>query len=228
MALINCKECHKEISDKAEICPHCGAKPYKPSGCFVFIAGALVLFGLAGLTSNSKNQNNTPNATDITSLQKPALEETPKEEIAAPTPNTWQYANYDDETSGKKTNTIYLISNNVEQLEFPHQGGTYATMHLRKHPRFGKDVFISTNNGQLHCEYNDCRVSVRFDNGEVTRYRATEPDDSSNTTFFFDNTKKMITSIQKSKKMYVELVFFSQGRKTFEFNTADLDLTSLK
>lgn len=25
MALINCKECSKEISDKAQTCPHCGA-----------------------------------------------------------------------------------------------------------------------------------------------------------------------------------------------------------
>ena len=24
MALINCPECHREISDKAESCPHCG------------------------------------------------------------------------------------------------------------------------------------------------------------------------------------------------------------
>lgn len=26
MALINCPECNKEVSDKAEICPHCGYK----------------------------------------------------------------------------------------------------------------------------------------------------------------------------------------------------------
>jgi predicted amidophosphoribosyltransferase len=25
MALINCKECNKEISDQAQSCPHCGA-----------------------------------------------------------------------------------------------------------------------------------------------------------------------------------------------------------
>ena len=30
MALILCKECNREISDKAEICPHCGC-PVKES-----------------------------------------------------------------------------------------------------------------------------------------------------------------------------------------------------
>jgi hypothetical protein len=26
MALISCKECSKEVSDKARVCPHCGAR----------------------------------------------------------------------------------------------------------------------------------------------------------------------------------------------------------
>lgn len=31
MALISCKECYKEISDKADVCPHCGVpKPAIP------------------------------------------------------------------------------------------------------------------------------------------------------------------------------------------------------
>lgn len=30
MALIQCVECHKEISDKAKRCPHCGCPQHKP------------------------------------------------------------------------------------------------------------------------------------------------------------------------------------------------------
>lgn len=30
MALIQCTECHKEISDKAKRCPHCGCPQHKP------------------------------------------------------------------------------------------------------------------------------------------------------------------------------------------------------
>ena len=32
MALINCKECGKEISDKATSCPHCGYKLKETTG----------------------------------------------------------------------------------------------------------------------------------------------------------------------------------------------------
>ena len=51
MALINCKECGKEVSDQAASCPHCGAPIHvpvpnkvtaKPNGC----NGCLVLLGV--------------------------------------------------------------------------------------------------------------------------------------------------------------------------------------
>jgi hypothetical protein len=58
MALIECPECHKEVSDKADACPHCGnpiaaTKNEKPKdksrrGCLVFI---LLLIGVAVLLS---------------------------------------------------------------------------------------------------------------------------------------------------------------------------------
>lgn len=47
MAMTNCRECGKPISSKANICPHCGAKPpYRPGLAFVLISGLLVVFGI--------------------------------------------------------------------------------------------------------------------------------------------------------------------------------------
>ncbi len=45
MALIKCKECKKEISDKADRCPHCGARMKRePLGCGVVVAGLILLY----------------------------------------------------------------------------------------------------------------------------------------------------------------------------------------
>ena len=43
MALINCKECNKEISSEAEKCPHCGIELNKGLGC-----GTLIVIGFFG------------------------------------------------------------------------------------------------------------------------------------------------------------------------------------
>jgi len=65
MALINCPECQKEISDKAESCPHCGCpikneindNMYEYNGKQFDISGVLQLLqkgnvGVAGITFN--------------------------------------------------------------------------------------------------------------------------------------------------------------------------------
>lgn len=62
MSLTKCKECGKEISNKAEACPHCGAKPYKASGCFVVVLAALAIFGTIGVMSSRNSPPPAPPA----------------------------------------------------------------------------------------------------------------------------------------------------------------------
>jgi len=66
MALINCPECKKEISDKAQSCPHCGCpinaikveqtrkkwKGWQLIGCSSLFIGFLIIIAVAG--SNEK------------------------------------------------------------------------------------------------------------------------------------------------------------------------------
>lgn len=44
MALINCKECDKKVSDQAEKCPHCGAAIKKRTGCGTIVVVAILFF----------------------------------------------------------------------------------------------------------------------------------------------------------------------------------------
>ena len=56
MALINCKECGKEISTEAKSCPHCGYKP-KKSVWPVIVAWivAIIMAPVAALLLNNLN-----------------------------------------------------------------------------------------------------------------------------------------------------------------------------
>lgn len=58
MALIQCEECSKEISDKAKVCPHCGVNLSKSEGFafkyrwFIYVAVILFLIWRFGLQGN--------------------------------------------------------------------------------------------------------------------------------------------------------------------------------
>ncbi len=44
MALINCTECKNQISEKAALCPHCGAKVPKPSSIWRILQWLVIIF----------------------------------------------------------------------------------------------------------------------------------------------------------------------------------------
>lgn len=68
MALVKCKECKKEVSDKAKQCPHCGVKEpgvtakQKAGGCLV----ALIIFaGIVYYFASSDSDNKTTNTNPV-------------------------------------------------------------------------------------------------------------------------------------------------------------------
>lgn len=218
MSLAPCKECGKEISTKAEKCPHCGVK-IANSGCLpALIIGGVVLGAIMSLSDS--NKNTTPAET---STEKSDFTTSTAQSVQYPTINIWQYETPIDNVSGKYSKTAKLQSNNLAQLDFPYNGGTFATLVVRKHPRDGKNVFVAINKGQLSCQYDNCYIALRFDDGPVIKNYVSEPSDNSNLAYFLSKTNNIISKIKNSKKMYIELTFFSQGTHTFEFNTENFD-----
>lgn len=55
MALVSCKECGKEISAKAEVCPNCGAKPAAKTSRLTWMVGAMMAL-LFGIYINANNK----------------------------------------------------------------------------------------------------------------------------------------------------------------------------
>lgn len=209
MAMVKCNECKQEISDKAEKCPHCGAPLPKKSSMLKLIFIALFGFAIIGMIMRTDSTPSTPSP----SASTPA---------AKPTPKTWEYSNNTDKVSGKQATQASLLSDNRFQLDFPYQGGTVGELQVRKHPRYGKDIIFSVNKGQLLCSVSGCQVSVKVDGKPPYKVSATEPADHSSDTLFLGSYDKLLKDIKASKKVIIEVTFFQQGSKPFEFNTAGL------
>ena len=70
MALKKCKECKKQVSTKAKICPNCGAPIRKsgltkPAGCFIIIILIIIIF-----TAISKRETNIITKTQANKTEK--------------------------------------------------------------------------------------------------------------------------------------------------------------
>jgi hypothetical protein len=220
MALIKCKECGAEVSNSAKTCPKCGAPMPKKTSLLTWLALFLILLIGYSISNSTSNSGTTKNFTAGTS------ESTPLNPTSTPVPvkpKSWSYQNDVDKMSGKESKYAQTASINTHELHFPYQGGTNMTITLRRHPRMGLDAFISINKGQLDTNYNGTTVSVKFDDKPPMKFSMNEPDDNSRDTLFFNNQKRFIENIKKSKHVIIEAQFFQDGNRQFEFNTDGLE-----
>lgn len=135
----------------------------------------------------------------------------------------WNYQKSEEKMGRGTIKNAYVKSMNKLNFDFPYQGLQSATLQLRKHPKYGKDVIVSIDKGQFLCNsYRGCKVSVRFDNGKPIRYNAVEPSDHSSTYIFIRNYNSFVTKAKKSKKIYIEAEFYREGNQVMEFNSEGL------
>ena len=61
----------------------------------------------------------------------------------------WEYRDYEDKASGKTAFKASLLSENKINLSFPYSGSQNGTLSVRNHPRWGKNIFLKIEKGQI-------------------------------------------------------------------------------
>lgn len=312
MALVKCKECGREISDQAPMCPGCGApmavalgipaawvtppppinqpprtpppapqappplysappaKKKKTSGCataVMIVLGLLVLMVIIGRCSRSEPATT---ATTKSASQSSAPVQTPEErqklaanialkmESASASPvarlgyaetlirshpgtpeaqraaqllaslkaevaeadrgKQWSYGESEDSMSSKTTYMASVTSTNTFEFDFPYQGTQRSTLTLRRHPRWGTDVMLSIEKGQILCSSYSCPVRVRFDDGPSQTFSGNEPSDNSSEYLFIPGYASFTKKLQKAKKVKIEVNIHQHGVLVSEFD----------
>lgn len=209
MALIKCQECGNEVSNQARVCPTCGAKVKKPTSLIVKILVGVVGVGILAslLSSPGTSKPSDPAATQI--ADRPNL--------------PWDYATAKDDMSGKDISYAKANSLNKENLHWPYGPGIGATLTLRKHPRNGKDVYLSLDKGQILCRsYETCTIMIRFDDRPAINYSAIGPSDGSTDMVFIQNYSKFFAELKRSNNIIVELPLYQDGNRSWQFNVNGL------
>lgn len=229
MALVKCPECGNEVSSKAKNCPKCGFKINKGIGCGTAIGIVLLVFIWLGVissptfnpTKDDKFQTNIENSQSQTSITSQIKEKVPGDQ--------WAYLQTEDKMGNGFIYQALVSSTNTVNFDFPYSGQQYATLSLRTHPRYGKDLIFKIERGQFLCtSYDGCAVLIRFDEEEPLRYSATSAADNSTETLFISNYNKFVGKMLKAKTVRISANIYKEGAPVFEFEVSNFDVKKYK
>jgi hypothetical protein len=133
----------------------------------------------------------------------------------------WSYDASSEGMSGKSVRTAWVYSSNTINLGFPYQGEQHAKLLLRRHPRWGNDVMLLIEQGQVLCHsYGDCYVAVRFDDEKLRRYEGNPPSDNSSESIFIPAFGTFMKKLPGAKKLKIEIQIYQAGNQVFEFDVS--------
>ncbi len=230
MAMTKCKECQTEISTTADACPKCGAKQVHTSGCakvVLWFIGIIVALAAIGQCSSPSTSPTDTSSTSSSSSQEPTPPATPP---APPVPGSqWSYNQESDAMTSAVTRYARVTSTNTVNFQRPYSGDQHATLLLREHPRHGKDVIMSIEQGQILCRsYEDCNVLVRFDEQKPATYSGVGPSDGSSEHVFIRNYSKFLANLKKAKRVRISAEIYQEGAPVFEFDVSGFDENKFK
>lgn len=135
----------------------------------------------------------------------------------------WEYSQQVDPMGRGNIKHASLESRNTVTFGFPYNKIQRATLHLRAHPEYGKDVILSLEKAQFQCNsYRSCSVKIRFDDGKAQSFEAAEPADNSMDTIFIRGYSRFVTAAAKSRTVRIEAQFYQEGTRVFEFPVQNL------
>ena len=245
-----CRECGKEASSEAKVCPHCGVNtPVKPKGLspltigVMFIAGLFLLARLVSsiptpdqppppATAQARTSVTAPASTPASSHPTPDLKiefaneaakkiATKPVDYSAPV-SKWRYDDSPDKMSGKITRMASIESVETLHFGFPYKGDNQPVLRLLHNPTGGLSVMLQIGKGQFLC-HSDCFVSVKFDNKKTMNFSASGPADHSTTMLFIGSEKKFLAELKTSKIVLIQATFYHEGSPVLTFPVAGLD-----
>ena len=117
-----------------------------------------------------------------------------------------------------------ISSENTVNFGFPYQGAQHATLVIRNHPSYGRDVLVQIEQGQILCpSYEDCTVRVRFDEGSPERWTAAGPSDNGTTTVFLRASTRFVQRMRNANVVRIAIPVYQEGEPAFEFRVGGFD-----
>lgn len=140
-------------------------------------------------------------------------------------PTNWQSKTSKDAMSDESTRSVWAVSTNDVQLEFPYNNQPVWARMVILQARTGPVVGVDTSAGQLWCE-RPCKVRVRFDERPAKEWDATRTDVAAGVSAYgFKRGAEFVHEVQSASRIRVEATYFKMGTRIFTFEPGKLPET---
>jgi hypothetical protein len=177
-----------------------------------------VVLACANLPANNRRQSNR-NTASTGSAGSAGSSTNP--------PTSWDYSQFEDEMGRGKVYMATIESRNTINLDFPYSGEQHGSLTLREHPKYGKDVVLKIERGQLlDSEYND-PVVVRFDSDKPLTFSSVGASDHSTETLFLRGNAFSVfsTRLKTAKAVRIQAPIYQGGNQVFIFDVGGFNWT---
>lgn len=212
MALIKCKECGAQVSNKAKACPSCGAKVPKSVGVIGWLFVIFIVLPIAwqfgtGIGSSGDAAQSRSNS--------------PQRATTSPTKSPWERHEYKDPMSDEVTRMLTLQSKTSTLFDFPYRvaGGSYLNLTFRKKDK-DLDAFLKITKGQMQCGYRDCGFVLRVGEGKAQKWTGVRSSTNDSDLMFVRDAKQLEAIVKSGKPFRIAIEFFQAGERVFEFDPA--------
>lgn len=136
----------------------------------------------------------------------------------------WRYTAVTDPMTGRPNITASIQSENTVNFSFPYDGEQRATLTLRTHPTYGRDVIFRIEQGQILCNsFDRCQLRVRFDEGHPQQWKANPPSDRSTTVVFLESYGSFLQRLRTAEMVRIQPEIYQEGNPVFEFKVGGYD-----
>lgn len=132
----------------------------------------------------------------------------------------WRLYEEKDVMTDKTTSHWSVKSDNMHDFEFPYNGGSRATIFIRKTGKKEELIFVISK-GQL---LSGKKITIRVDENKAHTLYYNMPEDYSTEKVFIKYPAKVLEEIRSSKKVFVQIPVYNEGSPTWEFSTHNFEL----
>jgi len=175
---------------------------------------AIVAFPLCLFVSNKSNKLASHSTNKETTSNKDITITKTKDSLK------WNVYTTTDEMTDSKNIFAVLRSDNYISQDFPYEGETYSSITLRYTKKYGYDVLIQIDKGQIDGRsYNGTDyITARFDGSSPKNYFINESSDGDPKIVFLRNAKEFLNKCKTAKNIKIDIPLYQAGRPVFKFH----------